>query len=414
MLTHESPVFEARRGKRKAESGSDQSPIAYDRGVGANVFDVDDNRYVDLTAGFGALLLGHRPEAVARAVAVQEKRLWLALGDVYASPAKVELQIELAKLYPEKGARVMLGLSGADAITAAMKTALLATGRPRVLAFEGAYHGLSYAPLAACGLAPPFRQPFEAQLAPFVDFAPYPAHPKDLDRVLGRVRAVLAARETGAILVEPILGRGGCVVPPNGFLKALREECTTAGALLIADEIWTGLGRAGAWLRSLEEGVVPDVICLGKGLGGGHPVSACIGKEAVMRAWDRRGGAAVHTATHFGSPLGCAAALATLGELRSQRLPERAKRVGARWRNALGSALNDHRVRDVRGAGLMVGVELEGGSGRALAMARVLLGAGYIVLTGGARGDVLTLTPPLNVPEPMLDRFTEVMKRALS
>jgi len=383
----------------------------YARGTGANVVDVDGNRYVDLTAGFGALLLGHRPPAVARAVARQEKALWLALGDVYASEAKVRLTEAVAALFPEKGARVMLGLSGADAITAAMKTAMLATGKPNVIAFDGAYHGLSYAPLAACGLAPSFRNPFEPQLARFVRFAPYPTD--DLDCTMSVVRRDLRQRNVGAVLVEPILGRGGCVVPPEGFLLALRRACDEAGALLIADEIWTGLGRSGAWLASYDAGVTPDVVCLGKGLGGGVAISACVGREEVMRAWGAHGGGAIHTATHFGAPTACAAALATLAELRRGRLPQRAHRVGERWRRELGVALEGRGVREVRGRGLMVGIELEGGAARALAVTRALLRAGYIVLTGGVTGDVLTLTPPLNIDETLIEPFTQVLAASL-
>ncbi len=413
MLGAESPAFEARRGRRARESGADQTPIVYARGAGANVVDVDGNRYVDLTAGFGALLLGHRPLTVARALAAQERKLWLALGDVYPSEPKIELALAVADLFPEKGARVILGLSGADAITAAMKTSVLATGRPAVLAFEGAYHGLSYAPLAACGLQPAFRDPFEKQLAPFVRFAPYPAHGSELDRCLSAVRAELGRRETGAVLVEPVLGRGGCVVPPDGFLQGLRDACDEAGALLVADEIWTGLGRSGAWLATLAAGVTPDLVCLGKGLGGGLPISACVGREAVMRAWDAHGGGAIHTATHFGAPTACAAALAVLGELRRARVPQRAARVGARWMSDLRGATEGCGVVEVRGSGLMVGIELEGGAGRALCVARALLAEGYIVLTGGSRGDVLTLTPPLTIGEPLLVSFAHALARAL-
>jgi 4-aminobutyrate aminotransferase/(S)-3-amino-2-methylpropionate transaminase len=407
----ESPAFSARRGRRADESGTDQSPIVYARGTGANVVDVDGNRYVDLTAGFGALLLGHRPPAVARAVAQQEKALWLALGDVYASEAKVLLTEAVAALFPEKGARVMLGLSGADAITAAMKTAMLATRKPNVVAFEGAYHGLSYAPLAACGLAPSFRSPFESQLARFVRFAPYPVD--DLDRTMSVVRRDLRQGNVGAVLVEPILGRGGCIVPPEGFLLALRAACDEAGALLIADEIWTGLGRSGAWLASHDAGVTPDIVCLGKGMGGGIAISACVGREEVMRAWGAHGGGAIHTATHFGAPTACVAALATLAELRRARLPQRAHRVGERWRRELYVALGARGVKAVRGRGLMVGIELEGGAARALAVTRALLRAGYIVLTGGASGDVLTLTPPLNIDETLLEPFTQALAASL-
>ena len=417
LIAAESPAFEARRGRRANDSGADQSPIVYARGHGANVVDVDGNRYVDLTAGFGALLLGHTPSVVTRAVQAQERDLSLALGDVYPSKPKVDLMVALAALFPEHGARVMLGLSGADAVTAALKTAVLATGRPGVLAFDGAYHGLSYAPLAACGLHPSFREPFAAQLGPHVTFAPYPSGSASLDRTLVAVRRALRRGNIGAVLVEPLLGRGGCVVPPPGFLRALREACDESGALLVVDEIWTGLGRTGAWLASVQdlgEGIVPDVVCLGKGLGGGLPISGCVGRGAVMAAWDSRGGAAIHTATHFGAPPACAAALATLKELRRGRLVARARSVGARWVSALASASERLGVVEVRGRGLMVGVELEGGAARALDVARRLLSLGYIVLTGGVDGNVLTLTPPLTIDESLLARFDEALARVLS
>jgi len=357
--------------------------------------------------------MGHRPALVARAIARQERALWLALGDVYPAESKIALTSALASLFGEPGARVILGLSGADAVTAAMKTAVLATGKPGVVAFEGAYHGLSYAPLAACGLSAAFRAPFEPQLGGFVRFAPYPASDLDLDRSMSSVRAHLARGDVGAVLVEPILGRGGCVVPPPGFLRALRDACDEVGALLIADEIWTGLGRAGAWLLSRDAGVNADIVCLGKGLGGGLAISACVGRGDAMRAWDSRGGGAIHTATHNGAPVACAAALATLEYLRRARLVTRALRVGERWRSALQGALAGRGVVEVRGRGMMVGVELEGGSVRALAVTRALLGRGYIVLTGGTAGNVLTLTPPLNIEQALLDGFGQALADSL-
>lgn len=274
----ESPAFEERRTSRTSRSGTDQAPIVYARGEGSNVHDVDGNRYVDLTAGFGALVLGYGPNPATTAARAALDDLTLALGDVYASEVKVRALEALAGLHPEPGARVLLGLSGADAVTAALKTAALATTKPRVLAFEGAYHGLSHGPLAACGFAPSFREPFAAQLGIDVTFAPYPDEQAgDLDRSLASVRVALGAGDVGAVLVEPMLGRGGCVVPPDGFLPELRALCTEAGALLVADEVWTGMGRSGALIASRAAGVVADVVCLGKGLGGGIPVSACIG-----------------------------------------------------------------------------------------------------------------------------------------
>jgi 4-aminobutyrate aminotransferase-like enzyme len=411
----ESPSVDARRQERAAASAVDPAPVVYAQGEGSNVVDVDGNRYVDLAAGFGALLLGHRPAAVAAAIEEQSERLWLALGDVFPSDAKVVLCERLAGLLPGDGAesaRVLLGSSGADAVTAALKTAMLTTGKAGVVAFDGAYHGLSHGPLAACGLRPSFREPFAAQLGDHVVFAPYPSDDDGLAASLEVVKRHLARGSIGAVLVEPILGRGGCVVPPAGFLPALRALCDGAGALLICDEIWTGLGRSGAWLASLEAGVGPDLVCLGKGLGGGFPISACIGTRAAMRAWGAHGGSTIHTGTHFGAPLACAAAVATLEAIEGASLPERARKVGDRWMSRL-RGIAPGEVLAVRGRGLMVGVVLSGGAPRAGAVSRRLLERGWIVLTGGAAGDVLTLTPPLDIEVTLLDAFAEALADAL-
>jgi 4-aminobutyrate aminotransferase/(S)-3-amino-2-methylpropionate transaminase len=409
----ESPSVDARRESRESESGEAQAPIVYAVGRGCNVVDLDDNVYVDLAAGFGALLLGHVPPTVASALDAQRDRLWLALGDVFGSDTKLALCELLAKFHPSPGARVMLGATGADAVTAALKSAVLVTGRPGVVAFEGAYHGLSYAPLAACGLRPSFREPFAGQLGEHVVFAPYPHEPSSLPASMRAVEGALAGGRIGAVIVEPILGRGGCVVPPASFLPELRAACDRHGAMLVADEIWTGLGRSGHWMASVAQGVVPDLVCLGKGLGGGLPISACIGSAAAMAAWGRHGGATIHTATHFGAPLACAAALATLETIEKGQLFARAAAVGRRWREQLGARLGGGAA-DVRGSGLMVGVALDGGAARALAVTRRLLARGWIVLTGGARGDVLTLTPPLDIHVDLLDAFTEELAAVLA
>jgi 4-aminobutyrate aminotransferase/(S)-3-amino-2-methylpropionate transaminase len=409
----ESPSVNARREAREQISGEDSGPIVYAEGEGVNVFDVDGNRYVDMAAGFGALLLGHRPESVARAIERQTGKLWLALGDVYPSEAKVALCERLAALYPEPGARVMLGSSGADALTAALKTAVLATGRAGVLAFEGAYHGLSHGPLAACGLRPSYREPFAEGLNPHVTFAPYPHDLISLDAAMTAVEMALAGGRVGAVLVEPILGRGGCVVPPRAFLPALRAACDRAGSLLVSDEVWTGLGRSGSWLASVDAGIVPDVICLGKGLGGGLPISACIGSARVMASWGAHGGTTIHTATHFGSPIHCAAALATLEALDGGALPERARQVGERWMRRLRDATKSpNEPAEVRGRGLMIGIALAGAGARGAVVTRRLLRLGWIVLTGGAEGDVLTLTPPLEIEEALLESFCSALTEA--
>jgi 4-aminobutyrate aminotransferase-like enzyme len=404
----ESPAALARREAREHEA------IVYARGEGVFVWDVDENRYVDLAAGFGALPLGHGDASLQDALDAQKTKLWLALGDVYASEPKVALCEKLASLFPEPGARVLLGSSGADAVTAALKTAVLATGRAGVLAFAGGYHGLSYAPLAACGLSPSFREPFAEQLGRHVTFAPYPSTEAEADECFIHAQNALVSGRVGAVLIEPILGRGGCVVPPPLFLRRLRDLCDKAGALLVVDEVWTGLGRSGSMLMSVSQGVLADVVCIGKGLGGGLPISACIGSAKVMAPWGAHGGATIHTATHFGNPLACAAALATLARIERDGLADRARRIGDDFLEALSARFaGDARVRAVRGRGLMIGIQLDGAP-RALRTMRSLLERGYIVLTGATSGDTLTLTPPLTIEPPTLDSFATTLADTLS
>lgn len=415
----DAPWTAARRERRAALTGLDESPIVLVSAKGCNVADLDGNRFVDFVACFGAALLGHGSTRVARTIEMQSERLVFGLGDVYPSDSKIALTERLARLFPEPGARVMLGLSGSDAMDAAMKTALLATGRPGIVAFEGAYHGLATGPLSMNGLRPEYRTPFAAHLSPHVRFVPYAKTDADLEPVLAQVETLAKAGDIGAIVVEPILGRGGVYVPPAGFLAGLREIATRHGALLVADEIWTGLGRSGAILRSVEDGVVPDLVCLGKGLGGGLPISACIGKGAVMEAWrNPKGvapelaeaglhGEAIHTATHFGNPLACATAIAVLDSIFGQKLHLRARDEGEAFLTMLRNACGpETKVREIRGKGMMIGIEVEGGAQRGLGLVRDLLMTGWLVLTGGA-GNVITLTPPLTMPRPLLEAFTE-------
>ena len=403
--------------RRRPFSGiaSDAPPgtVVFSKARGSNVVDVDGNRYVDLAAGFGALLLGHGHPGILRVLDLQAPRLLQALGDVHPSDAKIALLERLADLYPVAGARVILGQSGADAVTAALKSAALSTGRPGVLAFRGAYHGLSYAPLSLCGLRDGYRDPFLAQLSQHVVFADYPGSEADSDRVLEQASVALARGDIGAVVIEPILGRGGCVVPPPGFLRSLAALAKDRSALFVADEIWTGLGRSGSMLHSVAEGVVPDVVCLGKGLGGGLPISACIGSAEVMSAW-RREPEVVHTSTFAGAPLACAAAIATLDVLSRERLVQRSADLGERFSAALAS-LGDlgGRIEQVRGKGLMIGIDLGPNPSAASRAMELLLARGYLVSTGGGNREVIVLTPALNVAEPQLFGVVEALRDVL-
>lgn len=388
--------------------------VVYRSGAGSNLIDADGNRYVDLAAGFGSLLLGHAPERVKRAVCEQTERLSQALGDLHPSDVKIRLLERLGQRTLGGAAQVILGQSGADAVSAALKTAVLHTGKPGVIAFGAAYHGLSYGPLALCGLRASYRLPFAAQLNPRVRFMEYPAHPDQLQALLSSVALELARGDIGAVVYEPILGRGGCIVPPDAFGQGLTQLCREHGSLLVADEIWTGLGRSGEWVLSQARGAQPDLICLGKGLGGIVPISACIGRSDVMAAWSRRE-EVVHTATFAGAPLACAAALATLDELEQRALVSRARRTGEDLARALAELPSRARASTVvRGAGLMRAVELGLQPGSSMELQRRLLARGYIVSLGGGRRESIVLTPPLDIPELLLEGFVRALGDVVS
>jgi 4-aminobutyrate aminotransferase / (S)-3-amino-2-methylpropionate transaminase / 5-aminovalerate transaminase len=417
----ECPALTARRARRAEGSGAAQDPISWSAARGSNVRDVDGNVFVDLTGGFGAALFGHAHPPIVAAVAAQQSALVHALGDVHPSETKVRALAALTALAPFP-ARVILGLSGADAVEAALKTALLFTKKPGVIAFSGGYHGLSHGPLAACGYGEGFRAPFSAQLNPHVAFAEFAelragadarasTHKLEVARALASVAQAEQALvgQAGAILVEPIQGRGGVREAAPGFLRALSEFAQARGLLLIVDEIYTGLGRSGALLEHRRHGCEADLICLGKALGGGFPVSACLGREEIMAAWGDPAGEALHTSTFLGNPPACAAALATLAELTAQGAPALAEARGERLRGAL-SALPGVTV---QGRGLLLGVRVAPEHGL-LRLCQRLLARGYIVLAAGAPPALLCLTPPLCLSDAQIDGFVAALGEALA
>jgi 4-aminobutyrate aminotransferase/(S)-3-amino-2-methylpropionate transaminase len=388
-------------------------PIFWKRAAGANVWDVDGNRFVDLTAAFGVAAAGHGPSEVIAALHAQAQELVHGMGDVHPSERKVELLEALARLYPSgspRGARrqavrTVLGSSGSDAVEAALKTSLLATGRPGIVAFEHAYHGLSLGALDTTWRSD-FRAPFAARLPALTVFARF----GDLEDVARAAAA--SAVPIGAVIVEPVQGRGGERVPARGFLAALREHCDREGWLLIADEIYSGFGRTGRVWACDHEGVVPDLLCAGKGLASGMPFSACMGRAEVMDlAWPESCGEALHTQTFLGHPLGCAAALASIEILEREDLATRAEQTGrlalAHLQEKLGGRAG---VVEVRGLGLMIGVELDSPE-RAAAVVERSLERGVIVLQSGSDGRVLSVTPPLTIePEALLAALDLVME----
>jgi 4-aminobutyrate aminotransferase-like enzyme len=295
--------------------------------------------------------------------------------------------------------------SGFEAVEAALKTAFLATGKHGVIAFEGGYHGVGYGALNATHREH-FRGPFRAQLGQFGHFLPFPESPAALPQLEKALQTLSHRHRIGAILVEPVQGRAGIRVPPPEFLQLLRAWCDRHGALLVLDEIYTGCGRTGRWFACEHSGVVPDIICLGKALAGGFPLSACVGRADVMdKAWPESCGEAIHTSTFLGHPVGCAMALAQIEELRQLKLVEKSARLGDWLLKALQSEISDLKYRVlVRGLGLMAGLELRQRDGspataQALSVVKRLLRRGFIVLPEGEHANVISLTPPLTITQ---------------
>ncbi|HEY0781539.1 MAG TPA: aminotransferase class III-fold pyridoxal phosphate-dependent enzyme, partial [Thermoanaerobaculia bacterium] len=302
-------------------------------------------------------------------------------------------------------------VSGAEAIEIALKTALKATGRAGVLAFDPAYHGLTAGALAITSRAA-FREPFAAHLQPHVRRLPFGCAWNDVAASLAAASA--DAHPIGAIAVEPIVGREGVLLPPRGWLAKLARLARENGALLVIDEIFTGFGRIGALFACQEEGVQPDLLCCGKALGGGLPIAAVLGRRALFAVWETPG-EALHTATFLANPLACAAALAVLDVLAEEALPQRAARLGvevggrlAAWPQRFAGI-----VRAVRGRGLLWGVELASRQA-AKDLVAGALHRGVLALAGGPAGRVLQIVPPLSIPETSLDTALALLEAELT
>jgi acetylornithine/succinyldiaminopimelate/putrescine aminotransferase len=297
--------------------------LIWARAEGSRVWDEHGREYIDLTGGFGVAVLGHgNPkirEAVARAPVVH------ALGDL--AEAGVTQRLRDALPWPAK-----LGVTGEDAVEIGLRTALLATGRPGIVAFDGAYHGTGLLALAATGLEL-FREPF----APWL---PGPVH----RYAYGEDPGVLPA-DAGAVIVEPVQGRGGSRVPPDDFLPTLRARCDEAGALLVVDAIFTGLGRLGELWPGAE---VADVLCVGKALGGGLPLSAALFVRRDLESVWKLGVEDVYTHTHTGNPPACAGALVVLEEV--PKLLPRVRELSERFAAAGWEGAGLLRVADVAAA----------------------------------------------------------------
>ena len=371
------------------------------RGRGAHVWDADGQEYIDLLAGIAVNCLGHAHPAIVRAVTEQLSELG-HVSNFFTTPAQVGLAEELVRLtFPNRPAhdsRVFLANSGTEANEAAFKIARRHGGsrRPRVLALQDAFHGRTMGALALTHKAA-YREPFEP-LPGGVEFVPAGD---------GAALAAAMGPDVAALIVEPIQGEAGVRELPAGYLEAARELTGRAGALLIIDEVQTGMGRTGAWMAHhlLAPSVAPDVVTLAKGLGGGVPIGAVVatGPAACLL------GPGQHGTTFGGNPVACAAALAVIATIRDEGLRERANALGERWSAELAAVPG---VTGVRGRGLLRGVGLADAVGPAADVAAELMERGFIV--NAPRPDTLRLAPPLILSDADADRFTAVLRRVLA
>ncbi|PRY42180.1 acetylornithine transaminase [Umezawaea tangerina] len=351
--------------------------ITLERGEGAHVWDTDGKRYLDLVSGIAVNALGHAHPAIVAAVTAQIGKL-SHTSNLFINQPSLALAERLLDLSGVDGGKVLFCNSGAEANETAFKISRR-TGRTKVVSTDGGFHGRTMGALALTG-QPPKRTPFEP-LVPGVVHIPF-----------GDVAALEAAvdDETAAFVVEPVQGENGVVVPPAGYLQAARAITAEHGALLILDEVQTGVGRLGTWFAFQQAGVVPDVFTLAKGLGGGLPLGACIAVGATADLLEP----GQHGTTFGGNPVCCAAALAVLDTIASDGLLEHASSVGKEIATGV-EALNHPLVSGVRGAGLLLGITLrEAVSAKAAAAAQR---AGYLI--NPIQPDVIRLAPPLVLDE---------------
>lgn len=386
-----------RRGRRVLMDTYARLPVVAARGHGATLVDADGREWLDFVGGIAVTALGHAHPRLAARVASQAARL-LHVSNLFWIPEQVALAERLARLSGME--RWFFCNSGAEAVEAALKLARrFGTSRRgpecyRVVAATGSFHGRTLGALSLTGQER-YRRGF-GPLPPGVEHVPY----GDLDAV-----AAALDDRTCAVVVEPIQGEGGVRVPPAGYLAGLRRLCDERGALLVLDEVQTGIGRTGRWFACQHEAVLPDVLVLAKGLGGGVPIGAVGARGPAASALEPGD----HASTFGGNPLACSAALETLAVLEEEGLVARAAALGERLLGGLRRALTGHPdVVEVRGRGLLVGVQLRAG---ARAVADACRERGLLVLAGA--GEVIRLLPPLTVTEDEIDRACAILAAGL-
>jgi 4-aminobutyrate aminotransferase len=411
--------------KYVAPSATQAYPLVVDRAAGCFVWDVDGNCYLDFTAGIAVSATGHGHKHVVGAITAQTDRLiHFSFADFFY-PSYIRLAECLAKLAPGRDPKqVYFCNSGAEAIEAAIKLARHATRRPYILAFYNAFHGRTLGAVSLTASKAVQRLGF-APLLPGVFHAPYPDPYRSrsgdpaaeclthIEDVL--FRTVLPPEETAAVFVEPIQGEGGLIVPPDRFLIGLRRLCDRHGILLVDDEVQAGMGRTGKFFAIQHAGVVPDIICMAKALGGGLPLGAMIARRRVM-SWEKGS----HTSTFGGNPVACEAGLATIEVIEKEGLMRNAAEQGAYIQERLRRLQRRCRlIGDVRGKGLMIGIELvrdqqtkERADAERDAIVQKAFRRGLLLLPCGR--SAIRISPPLTIARHEVDQGLAVLGEVLS
>ncbi|MEU8089398.1 4-aminobutyrate--2-oxoglutarate transaminase [Micromonospora chalcea] len=412
-----------RRVEAVARGVGSTIPAYVDRAGGGTITDVDGREWIDFAAGIAVTNVGNSAPRVVEAVRAQVERFTHTCFMVAPYESYVAVCEQLNALTPGGfGKRSALFNSGAEAVENAVKIARHATGRPAVVVFDHAYHGRTNLTMALTAKNMPYKHRF-GPFAGEVYRVPmsYPLRDGGLDGATAAARSIemiekqVGAENVAALLIEPIQGEGGFVVPAEGFLPALREWATAAGVVFVADEIQTGFCRTGDWFACEHEGVEPDLITLAKGIAGGLPLAAVTGRAELMDA--------VHVGglggTYGGNPIACAAALASIETMRELDLAAAAHRIGAVMGERLRAiAAGDPRVAEVRGRGAMLAVEIvvPGTStpdpAATAAISAACHAAGLLTLTCGTYGNVLRFLPPLVISDDELGRGLDILAAA--
>ncbi len=401
---------------------------SWSHGVGHRLFDTSGRAYLDFANGIAVTALGHVHPAVTAAIHAQVDRLIGPTGALgYAEPV-VRLVDRLAATLPDPIDTILLLNSGSETIDGAMKLARRVTGRPAIIAFEGAFHGRTYGATSITSSSPNYRRGYEP-LLPSIYTTPYPSVWRDFDgdearatevgleRLRAMLGSVVPASTVAAIFIEPVLGEGGYMPAPVAFLQGLRALCDEHGILLVADEVQSGYGRTGRMWAFEHAGIVPDVVCIAKAIANGLPLSAIAARRELHERWGR----GAHGSTYGGNPVACAAALAVLDTIEGEGLVANAATRGAELTAGLGRLMaEDERIGDVRGPGLMVGVEFVTDRATkapdgALADQLVARSAdlGLLVLTCGPAHQVVRWIPPLDVSGAEIAEALEIFGEAL-